>query len=125
MSNIVINTPAAPAAIGPYAQAIQAGGALYTSGQLGLDPATGALPEGVEAQAKRSLENLGALLDAAGYARTDVVKTTVFLKDLADFAAVNQIYADFFGAHKPARSCVQVAALPKDGLVEIELVAVK
>ena len=125
MSNIVINTPAAPAAIGPYAQAIQAGSALYTSGQLGLDPATGALPEGVEAQAKRSLENLGALLDAAGYARTDVVKTTVFLKDLADFAAVNQIYADFFGAHKPARSCVQVAALPKDGLVEIELVAVK
>ena len=92
---------------------------------LGLDPATGALPEGVEAQAKRSLENLGALLDAAGYAKTDVVKTTVFLKDLADFAAVNQIYADFFGAHKPARSCVQVAALPKDGLVEIELVAVK
>lgn len=125
MSNIVINTPAAPAAIGPYAQAIQAGSALYTSGQLGLDPATGALPEGVEAQARRSLENLGALLDAAGYARTDVVKTTVFLKDLADFAAVNQIYADFFGAHKPARSCVQVAALPKDGLVEIELVAVK
>ena len=125
MSNIVINTPAAPAAIGPYAQAIQAGSALYTSGQLGLDPATGALPEGVEAQARRSLENLGALLDAAGYAKTDVVKTTVFLKDLADFAAVNQIYADFFGAHKPARSCVQVAALPKDGLVEIELVAVK
>lgn len=121
----IINTPNAPAAIGPYAQAIVAGGALYTSGQLGIVPETGLLPEGVEAQAQQSLANLGALLDAAGYAKSQVVKTTVFLTDLADFARVNAIYADFFGENRPARSCVQVAALPKGGLVEIELIAVK
>lgn len=125
MANVVINTDKAPAAVGPYAQAIRAGNMLFTSGQLGLIPETGALPEGVEAQARQSLLNLRAILEAAGFSRTDVVKTTVFIKNMADFAAVNAIYADFFGDHRPARSCVEVARLPKDGLVEIEAVAVR
>ena len=97
---------------------------LFTSGQLGLVPETGAMPEGVEAQAEQSLANLGAILAEAGFEKTDVVKTTVFIKDMNDFAAVNKIYAEFFGSHKPARSCVEVARLPKDGLVEVEAVAV-
>ena len=125
MSNQVIHTDRAPAAVGPYVQAIRAGNTLYSSGQLGLIPETGTLPEGVEAQARQSLANIRAILDAAGYAVSDVVKTTVFLKNMGDFAAVNAIYADFFGDSKPARSCVEVARLPKDGLVEIEFVAVK
>ena len=125
MSNQVIHTDRAPAAVGPYVQAIRAGNTLYASGQLGLIPETGTLPEGVEAQARQSLTNIKAILDAAGYAVSDVVKTTVFLKDMGDFAAVNAIYAEFFGDSKPARSCVEVARLPKDGLVEIEFVAVK
>jgi len=125
MSNQIIHTDRAPAAVGPYVQAIRAGNTLYSSGQLGLIPETGTLPEGVEAQAKQSLANIKAILDAAGYAVSDVVKTTVFLKDMGDFAAVNAIYAEFFGDSKPARSCVEVARLPKDGLVEIEFVAVK
>ena len=122
---MTIHTDRAPAAVGPYSQAIQAGNTLYTSGQLGLIPETGALPEGVEAQAEQALANLGAILEEAGFARADVVKTTVFIKDMNDFAAVNRIYAAFFGGHKPARSCVEVARLPKDGLVEVEAVAVK
>ena len=122
---MTIHTDRAPAAVGPYSQAIQAGNTLYTSGQLGLIPETGALPEGVEAQAEQALANLGAILEEAGFAKTDVVKTTVFIKDMNDFAAVNRIYAAFFGDHKPARSCVEVARLPKDGLVEVEAVAVK
>ena len=125
MSNQIIHTDRAPAAVGPFVQAIQAGNTLYSSGQLGLIPETGTLPEGVEAQARQSLANIKAILDAAGYAVSDVVKTTVFLKNMGDFAAVNAIYADFFGDSKPARSCVEVARLPKDGLVEIEFVAVK
>ena len=125
MGNITISTSQAPAAIGPYAQAVQAGNILYTSGQLGIEPQSGALPEGVEAQTRQSLDNIDAILESAGYARTDVVKTTVFLKDLNDFAAVNAIYGAFFGEHRPARSCVQVAKLPKDGLVEIEVVAAR
>ena len=125
MSNQVIHTDRAPAAVGPYVQAIRAGNTLYSSGQLGLIPETGTLPEGVEAQARQSLANIRAILDAAGYAVSDVVKTTVFLKNMGDFAAVNAIYAEFFGDSKPARSCVEVARLPKDGLVEIEFVAVK
>ena len=125
MANRIIHTDRAPAAVGPYVQAIQAGNTLYSSGQLGLIPGTGTLPEGVEAQARQSLKNLGAILEAAGYAVSDVVKTTVFLRDMNDFAAVNAVYAVFFGDCRPARSCVQVARLPKDGLVEIECVAVK
>lgn len=123
--NTVINTNKAPAAVGPYVQAVQAGNMLFSSGQLGLIPETGALPEGVEAQTRQSLANILAILDEAGFDKSDIVKTTVFIKNMGDFAAVNAIYADFFGDSKPARSCVEVARLPKDGLVEIEFVAVK
>ncbi len=125
MEKIVISTPDAPAAIGPYSQAILAGDTLYSSGQLGLDPATGELPEGAAAQAHQSLANIKAILDKAGFQKTDVVKTTVFLTDMGAFAAVNDVYAAFFGEHRPARSCVEVAALPKGGLVEIEFTAVR
>ena len=123
--NKVITSSRAPAAIGPYSLAIQAGNMLFSSGQLGLNPEIGALPEGVEAQTRLSLAHIQAILDEAGFAKSDVVKTTVFIRDMNDFAAVNALYADFFGDCKPARSCVEVARLPKDGLVEIEFVAVK
>lgn len=122
---MIINTNKAPAAVGPYVQAIKAGNMLFSSGQLGLIPETGALPEGVQAQTRQSLANIQAILDAAGFAKSDIVKTTVFIKDMNDFGAVNAVYADFFGDSKPARSCVEVARLPKDGLVEIEFFAVK
>ena len=125
INNMIINTDKAPAAVGPYVQAVKAGNMLFSSGQLGLIPETGALPEGVQAQTRQSLMNIQAILDAAGFAKSDIVKTTVFIKDMNDFGAVNAIYADFFGDSKPARSCVEVARLPKDGLVEIEFVAVK
>lgn len=125
MAASMIHTVHAPAAIGPYSQAVLTGGLLLTSGQLGLDPETGTLPEGVEAQAAQALENIGAILAEAGYERTDVVKTTIFIRNMGDFAAVNRIYAGFFGDHKPARSCVEVSALPKGGLVEIEATAAK
>ena len=125
MAASMIHTDHAPAAIGPYSQAVLTGGLLLTSGQLGLDPETGTLPEGVEAQAAQALENIGAILAEAGYERTDVVKTTIFIRNMGDFAAVNRIYAGFFGDHKPARSCVEVSALPKGGLVEIEATAAK
>ena len=125
MANEIINAEKAPAAVGPYVQAIQAGNMLFSSGQLGLIPETGALPEGVEAQTRQSLANIRAILDEAGFAISDIVKTTVYIKDMNDFGAVNAIYADFFGDSKPARSCVEVARLPKDGLVEIEFVAIK
>ena len=123
--NKVITTSKAPAAVGPYSLAIQAGNMLFSSGQLGLNPETGAMPEGVEAQTRQSLATIQAILDEAGFAKSDVVKTTVFIRDMNDFAAVNAIYADFFGDTKPARSCVEVARLPRDGLVEIEFVAVR
>ena len=122
---MIINTDKAPAAVGPYVQAVKAGNMLFSSGQLGLIPETGALPEGVQAQTRQSLANIQAILDEAGFSKSDIVKTTVFIKDMNDFGAVNAIYADFFGDSKPARSCVEVARLPKDGLVEIEFVAVK
>ena len=115
----------APAAVGPYCHAKLAGNTLYTSGQLGLVPATGELPQGVEAQAAQALENLGAVLSAAGMGFGDVVKTTVFLADMGDFAAINAVYAKYFPGEAPARSCVQAAALPKGALFEIEAVAVK
>ena len=122
-----ISTTDAPAAIGPYSQAVRAGDLLFTSGQVALDPATGTLvPGGIEAQTTRVLENLKAVLAAAGIDFTHVVKTTVFLKDMKDFAAMNEIYARYFapeGVVPPARSTVQVAALPKDALIEIECVA--
>ena len=120
-----IHTDHAPAAVGPYSQAVRAENLLITSGQLGLDPSTGVLPEGVEKQTRQSLENIGAILAEAGFSRTDVVKTTVFIRNMDDFARVNGIYASFFGEHKPARSCVEVSALPKNGLVEIEVISSK
>jgi 2-iminobutanoate/2-iminopropanoate deaminase len=125
MNREAISTSGAPGAIGPYSQAIAAGGLLFCSGQLGLDPATGELVDGVEAQAERSLRNLMAVLDAAGLGPADVAKTTVFLADMADFATVNAVYGRFFPDPPPARSTVQVAALPKAGRVEIEAVAVR
>ena len=123
--NKTIAAPTAPAAVGPYCHAKLAGGTLYTSGQLGLIPATGELAQGVEAQAAQALDNLKAVLEAAGMGLEDVVKTTVFLADMNDFAAINAVYAKYFPGEAPARSCVQVAALPKGGLFEIEAVAVK
>lgn len=123
MNRQAIATSGAPAAIGPYSQAIAVDGLLFCSGQLGLDPATGELVEGVDAQAERSLRNLAAVLDAAGAAWADVVKTTIYLADIADFAAVNEVYGRFMPDPPPARSTVQVAALPKGGLVEIEATA--
>ena len=123
MTRQAIATSGAPGAIGPYSQAIAIDGLLFCSGQLGLDPATGELVEGVEAQAERSLRNLSAVLDAAGLAWADVVKTTIFLADMADFAAVNAVYGRFMPDPPPARSTVAVAALPKGGLVEIEAIA--
>ena len=121
--NKTVQTPEAPAAIGPYSQARISGNLLFTSGQLGLDPATNTLPETVEDQARQSLKNIRAILDEAGFQKEEVVKTTVFLKSMSDFAVVNGIYADFFGDHKPARSCVEVSQLPKGGLIEIEVTA--
>lgn len=123
--NKTIPAQNAPAAVGPYCHAKLAGSTLYTSGQLGLIPATGELPQGVEAQASQALDNLMAVLSAAGMEAADVVKTTVFLADMNDFAAINTIYAKYFPGEAPARSCVQVAALPKGALFEIEAVAVK
>ena len=123
--NKTIAAPNAPAAVGPYCHAKLAGGTLYTSGQLGLIPATGELAQGVEAQAAQALDNLKAVLEAAGMGLEDVVKTTVFLADMNDFAAINAIYAKYFPGEAPARSCIQVAALPKGALFEIEAVAVR
>ena len=123
MTRHAISTGGAAAAIGPYSQAIRSGDMLFCSGQLGIDPATGELVEGVEAQAERALRNLQSVLDAAGLGFDDVVKTTIFLADIGDFAAVNAVYAKFMPDPPPARSTVQVAALPKAGRVEIEAIA--
>lgn len=120
-----VSTTQAPGAIGPYSQAVEIGELVYTSGQLGLDPATGELAEGVEKQTVQSLRNVQAILEAAGSSMDKVVKTTVFLKDLGDFVKVNEIYSSFFTEPYPARSAVEVARLPKDGLVEIEVIALK
>lgn len=122
-SRQAVSSSSAPAAIGPYSQAIVADGTVYCSGQIGLDPATGELVEGLEAQAERALRNLSAVLDAAGVTPADVVKTTIFLTDMGDFAAVNAIYATAMPDPPPARSTVAVAALPKGALVEIEAIA--
>ncbi len=113
----------APAAIGPYSQAIRSGGMLYVSGMLGIDPESGELGEGVLAQAEQALQNLAAVLKEAGTDTAAVVKTTVFITDMASFAAVNELYAQYFTAPFPARSCVEVRALPKGGLFEIEAIA--
>ena len=121
----ILNAPGAPAAVCAYSHATLAGNTLFASGQLGLDPATGTLREGVTAQAEQSLQNLGAVLKAAGMTYQNVVKTTIFLADIADFGAVNEVYARYFPENPPARSCVQAGALPKGGLVEMEVIAVK
>jgi len=118
-----VSTTQAPAAIGPYSQAVSAGGFLFTSGQIALR-SDGTLVEGdAAAQTRQVFQNLEAVLEAAGLTRGDVIKTTVFLQDLGDFAAMNEVYAAFFGEHRPARSTVQVARLPKNVLVEIDLIA--
>ncbi|HLU25611.1 MAG TPA: RidA family protein [Longimicrobiales bacterium] len=120
-----IRTPNAPAAIGPYSQAQVVGNLVFTAGQIPLDPATGAVIEGdVSAQTARVLDNLRAILEAAGASLQSVVKTTVYLADMNDFAAMNAVYAEYFGEHRPARSTVQVARLPKDVKVEIDAIAV-
>ena len=121
----VIHTASAPAAIGPYSQAIQMGNFLYTSGQLGIDPATGNLVEGVEAQTKMALENVKAVLAAGGSSLDKVMKTTVFLQSMDDFAVMNGIYAEYFTTQPPARSAVEVGRLPKNVLVEIEVIALR
>lgn len=120
-----IESKSAPAAIGPYSQGTLAGSTAYISGMLGIDPATGELKEGVEAQAEQGLLNLEAVLREAGLTTANVVKTTVFLTDMGAFAQVNAIYSKHFSAPYPARSCVQVSALPKGGLFEIEAIAVR
>ncbi|AGT42918.1 RidA family protein [Treponema pedis] len=120
----IIATTKAPAAIGPYSQGIKANGLVFTSGQLPLDPATGAFPEGIAAQTRQSLLNVKAILEQAGTSLGNVIKTTVFLSDMNNFAEMNKVYSEIFGEEKhPARSAVEVARLPKDALVEIEVIA--
>jgi len=123
MTRQAIQTNGAPAAIGPYSQAIRSGDLVFCSGQIGLDPATGELVDGVEAQAERAIRNLASVLDAAGLGFDDVVKTTIFLVDFNDFATVNEIYARFMPDPPPARSTIGVGALPKGARVEIEAIA--
>lgn len=119
----VIATNNAPKAVGPYSQAIEANGTLYVSGQLPINPTDGKMPEGIEAQTEQSLKNTGAILAAAGYSFKDVVKSTVLLADMNDFAAMNAVYARFYTEQMPARVCYQVAKLPMGALVEIETTA--
>ena len=121
----VIASPLAPKADGPYSQAIAHDSTLYISGQLPIDGATGVMAEGIEAQTHQALKNLGYILNEAGYSYDDVAKTTVLLASIADFAAMNAIYAEYFQGEKPARICYQVAALPMGALVEIDCIAIK
>ena len=121
----VIATTDAPKAVGPYSQAIEVNGTLYISGQIPVNPADGSVPESIEEQSRQALKNVGAILAAAGLTYGDVVKTTVLLADIADFAAMNAVYAEFFTSDKPARACFQVAALPMGVKVEVEAIAVR
>lgn len=121
----VIVPEKAPKAVGPYSQGIMTGGMIFTSGQLPLNPTTNTMPEGIEAQAKQSLDNVKAVVEAAGSSMDKVVKVTIFMKDLNDFAKVNDIYATYFTKDHPARSTVQAARIPRDALIEIEAIAVK
>ena len=121
----IISTDKAPAAIGPYSQAIEVNGMVFTSGVIPVNPATGEIAEGIEAQAKQAIGNLVALLGEAGVSVDNVIKTTVFIKNMDDFAKVNAVYSEFFTKDCPARSCVEVARLPKDVLIEIEASGLK
>ncbi len=120
-----ISTEKAPAAIGPYSQAIEVGEMIYTSGVIPVNPESGEIPQGVQEQTRQVFKNMTALLSAAGSSMESVVKTTVFIKDMNDFGAINEIYAEYFPGIFPARSCVEVARLPKDVLLEVEAIAVK
>ncbi len=121
----IIASPLAPKAVGPYSQAVETAGALYVSGQLPLDRSTGIMAEGIEAQTRQALTNIGHILHEAGYDYTDVVKVTVLLQNISDFAAMNAVYAEFFTVDMPARVCYEVAALPMGVLVEIDAIAAK
>ena len=125
MMKKAISTDKAPAAIGPYSQAIEVNNMVYTSGVIPVNPATGEIPEGVEAQAEQVFVNMEGLLEAAGTCMENVIKTTVFIKEMNDFAKINEVYAKHFTGTFPARSCVEVARLPKDVLLEVEAIAVK
>ena len=125
MTKEVINTNNAPEAIGPYSQGVIVGDFVYTSGQIPLNPATGELVTDIKLATKQSMENIKAILEEAGTSLNNVVKTSIFLKDLNDFEAVNEVYGTYFIENKPARSCVQVAKLPKDAVIEIEAISVK
>lgn len=124
MNKEVIFTEKAPKAIGPYSQAQKVGGLLFTSGQIPLNPSTGELVTEIKAATKQSLENVKAILEAAGTSLENVVKTVVYIKDMNDFGEVNEVYGEYFKENAPARSCVEVARLPKDALVEIEAIAI-
>lgn len=121
----IISTDKAPQAIGPYSQAVRIGDLVFTSGVIPVVPATGEIPQGSAAQAKQALDNLSNLLQAAGCEMSDIVKTTVFIKEMNDFCSINEVYETFFEEDYPARSCVEVARLPKDVLIEVEAVAYK
>ena len=123
MEKIIISTKNAPAAIGPYSQGVRIGDMVYTSGQLPINIKSGEMPAGIEAQTKQSLENIKSILEEAGSCMNNVVKTLVFLKDMNDFVKMNEVYSSFFTGNFPARSAVQVAKLPKDALIEIEVIA--
>ena len=125
MKREVINTKNAPGAIGPYSQGIVVGDFVYTSGQIPINPATGVMETDIKLATKQSMENVKAILEAAGTSLENVVKTSIFLKDLNDFAVVNEVYGTYFNENPPARSCVQVAKLPKDAVIEIEAIAIK
>ncbi len=125
MDRKIISTDKAPAAIGPYSQAVEVNGLIYTSGMIPVIPETGEIVEGIENQARQALTNVKSLLEAAGSSMDKVIKTTVFIKDMNDFAKINEVYAGFFKGDYPARSCVEVARLPKDVLIEMEAVALK
>ncbi len=125
MANKIVSTEKAPQAIGPYSQGMIAGNMIYTSGQLGIDPQSGEIVNtSIQDEARQSLKNVEAVLNEAGAKLTDVVKTTVYVKDLNQFTDINEVYSEFFSDHKPARSCVEVARLPKDGNIEIEAIAI-
>ena len=121
----VIRTDKAPAAVGPYSQAIEVNNMVFTSGVIPVDPATGNIPEGSQAQAEQAFKNLSNLLEAAGTSTANVIKTTVFIKEMNDFGAINEVYAKYFPEPYPSRSCVEVARLPKDVMLEVEAIATK